>query len=187
MALVDITNKIITDAETEAKRIVSHAESEAARIRAEAEKHADTSEHDAKVHIEKTLQDNERKIAASATQEVKMSLEAFRSEGIATVFERAQNSVVQLDDAAYEAFLHKLVESLPNDLHGTAEVPEARIAITKKVVAAKGLDLSVTAGDVSAGLKIESDVCDFNLTIESLLARIREQYEVAVAEILFTH
>lgn len=185
MALVDITNKIIADAEVQARDIVLCAEEDAKARLVDAETRAQEYEEAARTGIERTLQDNERKISASATHEVKMSLENVRAEGIDTAFTRAQSAITALDDAAYGALIEKLLETLPEGTHGSAYVPESRIAVTQKTVAKKGFDLALKPGNIAGGLRIESDTCDFDLSVESLLAQVREQHEVVIAETLF--
>ncbi|MEX0930344.1 MAG: V-type ATP synthase subunit E family protein [Candidatus Paceibacterota bacterium] len=187
MALTDITQKILADAQTQASEIKKDTATQVAVIERETseQKNALKREHDAAVERDK--EHRRRQERARAEQAKKRAVEVTKRENIDSVFTDVKEKLAQLPGEEYQKLITSLLNELPDDATGTLYAPATRIPETKEALATarrSGLSLTEDA-DLEGGFRITGERADYDYSFERLIEDIRDRQELAVAQALF--
>jgi vacuolar-type H+-ATPase subunit E/Vma4 len=167
MALQDILQKILEEAESEIKALDEALVEEKKQLHVEAEKEAALALNSIAQKKADALASVEKKTNAIARRDVKTVIQQARRSVISSAMEQFHDHLVSLPDAQYQAVLEKLIAPLSGE--GVLFVPKARMELTKKL-APKNFTVEVSdavAGGFLAKLpKAEVD-CSFHSLVFS--------------------
>lgn len=187
MPIADITKKILDDASKEAAAIVNEAKDKAKNILETLETEKEILKKKNEEAVKKTLEENERRIISAAEQEVKMRINNYKRNLIDEVFNTALNKITKLPEKDYASFLKKILSTVPKNKTGKIFIPKERAGITKKILTECGFENKTVLTDkFSAGIIIENDTFEYNLTFKNILADKKNALEVDVAKLLFS-
>jgi V/A-type H+-transporting ATPase subunit E len=186
MAIIDLTTKILDEAKKRAAEIKADSSEKTAEIEHETASQVVTLTETATAQTDKLLADNERRVISTAQQEAKMELDRAKRESLETVFSAAKKELAGLDGAKYEAFVAKLLGTLPKDVTGTLLTSPKREKETQTALTAAGLSLTLATDDsLEGGFLVRGDDFEYNYTFEKILADKKSELEIGVATILF--
>lgn len=189
MPITDITNKILSDATTEAEHIIAGAKQEAQEIKKQLELQKKEITNKQKKETEKNLLENERRVTSAAYQEVKMQTDKAKRAAIDETFDDTLLALFTLSTEDYEIILKKMLALLPKNISGEVEVitPKEKEKITKKILKELQIKNTITPTDkFNGGVVIIGDKFKYNLTFENILSDKKKLLEVDVAKMLFT-
>ncbi|MDP2593675.1 MAG: hypothetical protein Q8P52_03450 [bacterium] len=187
MALSDITKKIISDASFEKEKLVKEAEEKARLFLADAKSHAEIMKKEGEEKLKKALSDNLKKVETGAELEKRRMVELLRDEVIKNAFENVSALVEKFSDNEYEGFTERILKILPKKITGKVVAPKGRLAPTKHAFKNAGIsitDFSETS-EWTVGCKILNKDYDYDLTLPSLINKVRESEYGSVASKLF--
>lgn len=198
MALKDILKKIVDDAHKEAAKIKAEAEKAEADIIKEAEERAHLKGEEI-LNKAKVQADLERqRILSNARLEAKKELLSTKRRLIDKVFEEARDTFVKLEkEEVQKVYKRALLEEVDTGeevvVIGEAEkarITEGFIKEMNKALSSKNkkgnltLEISRSEGE-DAGFLLKGKRTQFDSTLSSLIATVREDIEPEVAKILF--
>jgi len=180
MALQDILQKIIKEAEQQVAEMKKGFAGETAQVEAEFAKKAEQQASELEAKKQSTLEKLTHESATMARRKSKQLLVAAKHDIIAQALQQLLNHLNDLGDADYEALLKKLFAHV--DLSaGTILTSDKRIAVTKKV-APSGFeikaDAAIEGGFIIAGKGVEIDNTFQNI----VLSEFRQQLESFFAD-----
>ena len=190
--MADLTALLEREASAEIDAILSEARSRASEIVAQAEAEAEslraTRERTAATQREATLV---RAQSAAQLQAAALTLRA-QHEAVESVFDAAaeRHSAFAGDAKAYEPVLTSLLQEAVDAVGVGAvagiEVAKADVALATKIAKAAGIEASVTAGDVSGGVRVRTTRgASVENTLAARLDALRGELASTVARTLF--
>lgn len=188
MSCKEIVDRIIADAEEEARAILSRAGQSAQEILNDAHKSAARDNAGTQAEIaEKSKAIRDGKAAAARLDGAKIRLFEKRRV-IDVVYMRAAEKLACLDEknalSLTEALLNKHAEE-GDEVVFAKNYPYAEKAAKLKPFADKKLKLSKERVMMDGGFILRGKVCDKNLSFGALLAADREEHEAELAAKLF--
>ncbi|MEX1026952.1 MAG: V-type ATP synthase subunit E family protein [Candidatus Paceibacterota bacterium] len=187
MALPDITQKILDEADRRVKEIQNDTAEEVAEIERETREKKDALKHDYDQALERDKDHLRRQARSHAEQAKKRAVETSKRQHIDRVFTEVTERLAKLPRDAYQALITSLLQELPSGTRGTLYAPATRIAETDKALATAGIrDLSLEE-DVSmtGGFRITGASADYDYSFERLVEDARDEHELTVAQTLF--
>ncbi|PIU63650.1 MAG: hypothetical protein COS84_09430 [Armatimonadetes bacterium CG07_land_8_20_14_0_80_40_9] len=196
MSVDNIVSKIIGDAELEAARVEKEATKEAEKIIQSAEGEAKSLKDELLSNAEDSAKQQKERIVAMAELEARKELLGEKQKLIEEAFQKALESLINLDDEKYQRLIEKLIIESANS-------GDERVIISskdKERITQEFID-KVNANLIREGkkgeLKLEEKLRDFKggfifkigrkeetYTFEALLKSKREELEKEVAKIL---
>lgn len=188
-----ITEKILNQAELQAKNRISYAGEEAEKARSNLEKRFErTKEHEIMKAVEQGKEAADRIIANARLEGRKKKLSA-KQDTVNEVFKRVIERLAGLPDEEYVEFLLKMALPVLDDEQNSVILNKKdKAAVGPKLIEAlsgkspgKKIELSDETTQTAGGLIVRSGDIQTNLTLESLIRLEREKLEADVVEILF--
>jgi len=197
MTIKEIKEKIISDANLKADEIIFQAKSKAEEMIAKAKKDAEDMKNDilAKNKQEGLLRKN--KILTEANLDAKKTILSQKQVLIDSVFKKALSSILNMNDKDYGHFIKKLImRNIENgdEIISICETDSKRI--TKNFLdrinqelkdkGKKGdLHLDSQYVPIKGGIIIGSGHIKKNISLELLMQKAREAYEMEISQQLF--
>jgi V/A-type H+-transporting ATPase subunit E len=192
-----LKQKIIDDAEAEAREILEQANAEAKAIRDEAEAEARRIEDEAKAKADAEAKEHIRRQVSLGELEARKAVLAEKGKVLEEVFNRALDDLKRRDREGGYALTKKLM--LKAVEHGDEEViisPEDRSAVGEALVRdinsklksdgrRAEITLSEETRDIRGGFILRRGRAETNSSHETLLAMLRDEVETEIAKILF--
>lgn len=181
-----IIDRILTDAEEEARRITVTAKSDeeailnVAIMKAEKEKAA-YMEH-AKAEAEKAR----AKEISGAEMSAKKLILSQKQNILEEVISEAMKSLSDLGDSDYLAVIDEMLDRAEMSTGCEIIVSMADKARLKGFIESKGLKVSDETREIAGGFIVKKGDIEYNYSFESILAVEHEQIEQIAAEILFS-
>jgi len=186
VALKDILNKIIKDAEDETAKINTEAEKEIKRLNNKAAREIETE------RLAMKSRTRERRRFLKEQKEIEMELDtkkeilSKKQAEIDNIFNEVLRAIGDLPDKDYVEIIRKLLKKTPHGREGVFVIPKKRLEITekeiKKVIPNAKFDAS---SKIEGGFIIKTKETEIDNSFASLLAQIKEDLEKDVADILF--
>lgn len=180
-----IIDKIISDAEGEAKKIIADAEEKALSVIKEAEKNADAeasikrkeSEAEAKKAFDKEI--------SGAEMKAKKIILERKQQVIQEVIAESRKNLMSLKDDEYK-------NVILNMLKNTKEAQGAEIIFSQKdkeplkdAVTSLGMKVSDEVRNIGKGFIVKNGDVEYNFSFEDIINVSREDLEYTAYEILF--
>jgi len=197
MTIKEIKEKIISDAQINADEIIFQAESRASEIISKGKKEAENIKKDilAKNRQEGLLKKN--KILTEANLNAKKTILYEKQFVIESIFKKALENILKLDSREYCKFIKKLILNnieKGNEIIYIGEADKKRI--TKEFIdninSELGRDgkngelkLNNSYIQIKGGVIIGSGNIRKNISLELLLQKAREEYEMEISKQLF--
>ena len=197
MAIKEIKEKILSDAQKEANEIIFQAESRAKEMISKGKKEADALKNSilAKHRQEGLLKKN--KIITEANLDAKKTLLSERQTIIEGVFKKALENILNMDNQKYCKYIKKIIlsniengdETITIGKSDKERITDAFIENINKELKSKEkkgeLKLDDSYVQIQGGVIIGSGDIKKNISLELLLLKAREKYEMAVNSQLF--
>lgn len=183
-----IVERIISDAEQEARRIIESAESAAAQTVAQASERAGRNRQGAEAEIkEKSDAIFDGKAAQARLEAAKILLGEKRGV-IDEIYGQALKKLISLSDAETVRFAEKLLRAHAEDGDEIAFAESfkcvqdvARLSVVKE----KKLKVSPKRVKKDGGFVLRGRVCDKDISYGAILAADREEHQAEIAAALF--
>ncbi len=190
MALVDITNKIIAEAEAVVAEIKRETATKVAQI-AELSEQKLAEQKRAKIaQLDAQIASAQKVALSKARRDARSVVDNARRTMIDEVLTGATAQIADLDDETYGQWIGKLLNTIPTSERETiAQVfaPEMRLTITQKICAQYQISAPVSADEaISAGLRLESDTLAFDMTAKQFVNDTKSELEPMIANKLFS-
>jgi len=189
MALHDITQKILDDANAEAQRIRRDAKAQIKRIIADAEAQKKARERASDQETERIIAQRERAALSRARRGAQQAIAAAKRAAIDDVLARVRAAIVDADDARYAQFLTRFIAAVPEGERGAisaVRVPPQRRAVTQDVLAKTGITAPLTDdATIDAGVVLVGADADYDLTLARVLADRARELEAQITQKLF--
>ena len=197
MSIKEIKEKILSDAQKEANEIIFQAESRAKEMISKGKKEADAIKNSilAKHRQEGLLKKN--KIITEANLDAKKTLLSERQTIIEGVFKKALENILNMDNQKYCKYIKKIIlsniengdETITIGKSDKERITDAFIENINKELKSKEkkgeLKLDDSYVQIQGGVIIGSGDIKKNISLELLLLKAREKYEMAVNSQLF--
>lgn len=197
MTIKEIKEKIISDAQIKANEIIVQAESKAKKIKSKGIKEAENIKNDilGKNRQEGLLKKN--KILTEANLNAKKTILSEKQGIIEKVFSKALEDILNLEDREYCKFIKKIILNNienGNEIIYISETDKKRITKvfiddTNRELKNKGkkgeLILDTSYIQIKGGVIIGSGNIRKNISLELLLQKAREEYEMEINNQLF--
>jgi len=197
MTIKEIKEKIISDAQIKANEIIVQAESKAKKIKSKGIKEAENIKNDilGKNRQEGLLKKN--KILTEANLNAKKAILSEKQGIIEKVFSKALEDILNLEDREYCKFIKKIILNNienGNEIIYISEMDKKRITKvfiddTNRELKNKGkkgeLILDTSYIQIQGGVIIGSGNIRKNISLELLLQKAREEYEMEINNQLF--
>lgn len=186
-----IINRILSDAKADAKALLDEAQKKADKLISSATEQceklrADFEGDKARIHDEILF----RSSVVSTLDAQKHVLQA-KNLLISLTFEKVLDKLKALDSKVYDELLSKMLE-LASDGDIVTVSGKDKKFLTKDKLASFitknkiKLSLSKDSGDFAGGVVLSNGGVDKNITFETEIAQLREEYEEVVAKMLFS-
>ena len=202
-----ITDKIIAEAQTDSRRILGEADKKCAEILAQYKKEADESVR----AIEEEAQNEAEKIVTKAKTEAgiirKNTVNDAKIRLVDRVFDEAKKEILSLSDDKYLEFLINLLVSLLKQINAEGSKGKIEVLLCAKdrekhgkallegvsrrligKIDSKFLEsvaLSRATAEISGGIVLATERCDYNCSVESIIEKIRPEIESNIRKMLF--
>ena len=197
MTIKEIKEKIISDAQIKANEIIVQAESKAKKIKSKGIKEAENIKNDilGKNRQEGLLKKN--KILTEANLNAKKAILSEKQGIIEKVLSKALEDILNLEDREYCKFIKKIILNNienGNEIIYISEMDKKRITKvfiddTNRELKNKGkkgeLILDTSYIQIQGGVIIGSGNIRKNISLELLLQKAREEYEMEINNQLF--
>ena len=197
MTIKEIKEKIISDAQIKANEIIVQAESKVKKIKSKGIKEAENIKNDilGKNRQEGLLKKN--KILTEANLNAKKAILSEKQGIIEKVFSKALEDILNLEDREYCKFIKKIILNNienGNEIIYISETDKKRITKvfiddTNRELKNKGkkgeLILDTSYIQIQGGVIIGSGNIRKNISLELLLQKAREEYEMEINNQLF--
>lgn len=194
MALKDIVEKIIKDAEEEGREKVKEAERKAEEIMKEAEKESEELKRKIVERAGKEAAEEKKRIIALARLEMRNKLLEKKKDFIEEVFQEASKRISTVSRDKYRNFLKKVIleaaesgeeEIILNEgdrgLVDTKFLQEINQELQKNGRKG-GLKLSSESREIEGGVILKKDGLEINASLETLLKELRSEREKEILE-----
>ena len=183
-----IVDRIIADAENEARAIIGDAENKAARTVSEANARADRVKAGARAEVaEKVRAISDGKSATARLDGAKILLGEKRAV-IDEVYARALKGLTELNEGDSLYLMNALLTEFADEgdeIMFAANFRYAEKAAALEVVKTKKLKVSAKRADIDGGCMLVGTKCDKNLSYGAILAADREKYQAESAAGIF--
>lgn len=192
MGIEEITSRIVSDAETEAKSIGDEAKEKSGAVLAEARARADKMTGDARARGEEDKAKMlSRRQSVAEIDGRKLILDA-KQKLIAECFNRTADRITSMDSEKYVDFLFRTVKStgetegeLILNRRDRASVGEALVKKIAEGIPGSKITLSEEERDIKGGFLLKKGSVYVNGTVEALIDEAKEKLTGEVAVRLF--
>jgi V/A-type H+-transporting ATPase subunit E len=188
-----IKEKILQDAKADAEKILQEAKQKAAEIVQQSKNNV----QDIKAETQAIAQDTkakeiERRLSSARMQSRRAILQEKRTI-IDAVFAEAKKRLLDLKKAEYLRFIARLIKEEVATGKATLVLSKHDIkkhgeTIGKEILKASGVKemVPIEKGDFDGGCIVKRETYEFNATLDTILARIKEQLESELQKTLFS-
>ncbi len=185
MALADIINKIISDAEASAKEVSASADAAVSEIRSRTKRAIVEYERRQTKVLEAELKHRRKTALSRASRKAGLILSRARRQAVEKVLSEVEREIVD-NEKFYLDFLRLATASLGKDFRPSSEkavwyLPAAVGEMTRRFLEENNLasdeDEFVEDGNIKAGFKVDLPRVSYNLTLERFLADRRDELE----------
>lgn len=186
MSLESLKEKILSDAEKEAKALLEAAKKKAASIEAEAEADADKNREREKKEVAERIRALEEGSAATVRLEAKKFNLKERRRVIDTIYDRALESLFRIPEKESTELLLSLLKiyAREGDVVSLSE-DYPYPAAAEKAVAKAGYKLSSKRAKIKGGFYLLGKKCDRDVSYAALLKADREENQAELAAKIF--
>lgn len=188
MGTQNIVDKILSDAEAEAKAIVTEAEAKADKILSDASSRAQKARVEMEKEVEKRKESILEKKEADARLECAKIVLREKRKVVDGVYALALARLIALEkeDALKlsNALLQKYAEE-GDTLYFAENFRYAEEVSALPVIANRGIKVSLQRLPLDGGMKLEGRISDKDLSFGAILATDREEYQAKLAVELF--
>ncbi|PIN74289.1 hypothetical protein COV20_01580 [Candidatus Woesearchaeota archaeon CG10_big_fil_rev_8_21_14_0_10_45_16] len=181
MALAQVQAEIVVEAEKKAVEATKQAEKEAQEVLKKAKDEVSQYKKDAEKQAATLLEAMERKVLAAARSDAQRLEMNARKEIMDDLFDNAAASLQKLGKTEKQKFLQSLLEKAEKEIK--VDTVYAAAADTSLVKGVKNVKEAPISGGLMAETK-EGDI-SVNLSVEELLASLREELSMKLSEVLF--
>lgn len=197
MAIKEIKEKILSDAQKEANEIIFQAESRAKEMISKGKKEADALKNSILVKHRQEGLLKKNKIITEANLDTRKTLLSERQTIIEGVFKKALENILNMDNQKYCKYIKKIIlsniengdETITIGKSDKERITDAFIENINKELKSKEkkgeLKLDDSYVQIQGGVIIGSGDIKKNISLELLLLKAREKYEMAVNSQLF--
>lgn len=186
-----IINRILSDAKAEAKANLDDAQKKADKLFSSANEQCEKMRND--FEKDKKRIHDEILFRSSVVAELDAQKYVLQAKNllISQTFEKVLDKLKKLDSKVYDKLISKMLEFASdgdvvtvssNDKKSFTKEKLADFAAQKKVK----LSLSKDNGDFVGGIVLSSGGVDKNITFETEISQLKEEYEEVVAKMLFS-
>lgn len=186
-----IINRILSDAKAEAKANLDDAQKKADKLFSSANEQCEKMRND--FEKDKKRIHDEILFRSSVVAELDAQKYVLQAKNllISQTFEKVLDKLKKLDSKVYDKLISKMLEFASdgdvvtvssNDKKSLTKEKLADFAAQKKVK----LSLSKDNGDFVGGIVLSSGGVDKNITFETEISQLKEEYEEVVAKMLFS-
>ncbi len=188
MGTQQVVERILSDAQAEARVIVESAEEKAAKMLADASSRAETSNRQAEAEMkEKRKSILEKKAAAARLDSAKILL-AEKRNVIDKLYEKALEKLLALSKEDCLRLTERLLENYAeteDEIFFAENYPYVAEVTHLPVFTAKALRVSPQKLPLDGGMRLRGEKSDKDLSYGALLAVDREEYQSVLAKELF--
>jgi V/A-type H+-transporting ATPase subunit E len=197
MALDDIKNKIISEAEKKAQEILQKAQEEAEQILKKGQERANQIKKDLLTKVEREAQIKKNKIISASRLEIKKKVLEVKQASLAEAFRLATERIIQLPEEEYLEFIRNILLQTPisnkaiviTNERDRARVTEEFLEQISSSLLDSGKEIRLTLSpetrDIQGGIIISMDDIEINHSLEIVLRFLRDELELKLAQILF--
>jgi len=199
MALEDIRDKILREAQQKAREMVEEAQTEAKRILQTGEEEAKALREDLLSKAREEAQIRRNRIVGAKRLEIKKQRLASKRAAIDKAFEQALQQMLDLSPEEYQVFIKSLLRQVPiNDNEAlliTNERDRSRITrslldqLSREISSNRSkrikLRLAPETRDIKGGIIVSCGKIEINYSLEVLLRFLKEEMEPDMARVLF--
>lgn len=193
-----ITDRIAAEAKTEIEAMHAETRRKCREIGEACDKQAKEQYDRIIAEGSKEAQTQGQRLAGAAVLESRKNVLAMKQEAVSKVLDMAVDSICDLPENQYTAFLAKqaaaasmtgeeelILNAKDREQVGAAVVKAANDLLKKQGKTAK-LSLSGTAGDFRGGLMVKQNDIVVNCCVETMVEMSRDKLASQIAEILFS-
>ena len=187
MSLSELTNHIVADAQKRAEKIESDALLYVREKSIALEREHKATQAQAEDSTRLLLEENNRRIIASAEHENNIADEVARRTLLDETFDELTRHISALSDSEYETFFAQFIPTAIPLQPYTLYVQKERVDVTKKILAAHSIipENIVTEDVINDGFVLVGKTQDIDVSLPSLIETIRARYEVMISRALF--
>lgn len=189
MALSDIINKILEEAQKKAAEILKAAEEEIAKYKTEIEQDKKQQEVEFLEKMDLKKKNIDRKMDTTINMEERNQVLKVKQSLIHETFDKAVEAICKVADSEYKTILENLLKasSIQDYKSGSLVPAKGKSAVTKELVAKINPQITVMEeGDFKGGFIFQGDKLEIDSTIESIvLKNLKPSIESDVAKLLF--
>lgn len=182
-----LAERILTDAQEEARALLVEAESAATFIRHDGEKAVSVREAELNSQKESAIKSLISGYQTRATLDGKKDALRKKRAVIDAAFDRAYSAMLALGDEKRKAICLNLLKAQAEGGETVLPADADRVALTALVAAMPELKLKVSSGsaNIDGGFILLGDGYEKDCSFKSLLATVRDAEETAVYQLLF--
>lgn len=188
MGKQQIVERILSDAEAEARTIADEAESKAAKLLAEASARADELRRETEAEAKAKRKSILEKRAADARLDGAKLLLKEKRKVVATVYDEALSRLLELSKEDALRLAKNLLEGYAeegDEIFFAANFPYAEEVKLLPVIEKRGLKIASERLTLDGGMRLKGRVSDKDLSYGALLAADRDEYQADLARKLF--
>ncbi len=188
MSMQKVVERILSDAEAEARAIVEEAEAKAAKLLADASARAEAERKTAETEAKERRNSILEKRAADARLDGAKLLLGEKRKVVATVYDEAHSRLLELSKENTLRLFAGLLETYAeegDEIYFSTNFPYENEVKILPVVKARGLKISKTRLPLEGGMRLKGVKADKDLSYAALLSADREEYQAQLAVELF--
>lgn len=199
MAVKDIKDKILEDAQSKKDDILKEADANIKKMRENAQKKFDSIKKEITERYEQEAELNEKKIITEAKLSAKKDILSAKQAIIDDLFKTAFNRIEKLDHQKYQNFIEKLIldniengdETIYIGNQERKQINQDFVDEINKKLKSRGktgkLKLSDQRLPIKGGIILGTDEIRKNASFEIILEKIKEDIEIKLNHFLFQH
>lgn len=193
MSKENLLQKIKDDTAQEVQSIIDEAKNRYESNRRDVEEYLSLFEQSELEKAESTAKENEKQTRMLAEIEAKKTMLKAKREIIDKTVERAKQKMLSLPDGEYIDWITTLIAQKATDgdkvIISKNDVERLTAEVIGKISAQTGkkITLSDKIGDFSGGIILTQNGCDKNMTLETALDEITQDYILKISTKLFSN
>ena len=183
----NIISKILSDADAKCQTIVENAQSQAEQISAIAKALADAETQSVNKRLATVSAEREHNVKANAMLEARKYRLGKKQNLISRCYDKALQALATLSPKDKEKFFARLIQNYAENGETVLICKADKDVVTQKFLDGFGkkLVLGKTFAELDGGLILQGDGYDKDLSLEKVLAAVRNDTEADVANALF--
>lgn len=193
MSKENLLQKIKDDTAQEVQSIIDEAKNRYESNRRDTEEYLSLFEQSELEKVENTAKESEKQTRMLAEIEAKKIMLKAKRELIDQTVERAKQKMLSLPDGEYIDWITKLIAQKATDgdkvIISKNDVKRLTAEVIGEISAKTGkkITLSDKIGDFSGGIILTQNGCDKNMTLETALDEIKQDYILKISTKLFSN